>query len=147
MMAHEVGLEKGVPCPDAFLFAAAFLGKGAASEAEIGKRRKGFQPEQLLFRRTLEKPGVRRVQKARFAQKGGEDGPGRIGQRGGFGGWQGPDAPQEMAVEEFVKGSGFKAGQRRFKGQILRRLAGEIAGHGFGGGVGVAVGEGRCGHG
>ena len=52
-----------------------------------------------------------------------------------------------MAVQKFVEGGGLKAGERILKAESFRRLAGKVSGHGFGGGVGIAIGEGGRGHG
>mgnify|MGYP000528386096 CR=1 FL=1 len=54
---------------------------------------------------------------------------------------------EQVAVEEFVERRGLKAGEGVLERQVFRRLAGKIAGHGFGGGVGVTVGERGCRHG
>ena len=50
-------------------------------------------------------------------------------------------------MQKFVERGGLKAGERILKAEIFRRLAGKVSGHGFGGGVGIAIGEGGRGHG
>ena len=81
------------------------------------------------------------VQECRFVEQAHEHRTGRRTQRGGFIRGQGRDAAQQMAVQKFVERGGLKAGERILKAEIFRRLAGKVSGHGFGGGVGIAIGE------
>ena len=141
MMIGQVVLEQGVPCREDFLFAPSGFRKILAGEAEVGEGRDGLQTFQLGVVGVIQKRGEGRMQETRFAEQRHERGAVGIAQGGGLVRREGGDATEQVAVEKFVERRGLKAGEGVLERQIFRRFAGKIAGHGFGGGVGVTVGE------
>ena len=147
MMVGQVALEQGVPCRERFPFAPSGFRKAFPGEAEVGQGGDGLQPFQSGVVGVLQKRGEGRMQEPRLAEQGHQYGAFGIAQGGRLVRRHGGDAAEQVAVEEFVERRGLKTGEGVLEGQVFRRLAGKIAGHGFGGGVGVTVGERGCRHG